>query len=284
MHTSSYLKMEWFINKYLNEYRAKNLKILDIGSYNMGGSYKPLFDEPAWVYTGMDLIHGPGVDLVVRDCYNWKEIEDAVYDVVVSGQAFEHMPYFWLVMQEIARVLKPDGICCIIAPSAGPEHRCPVDCYRFYADGMIAMAEYVHMNVLYAFTGEGMKDSEKDIFRDNNEVWHDSVLIAQKGEKYCPWNKCNGAKVIVWGTGTLAAKLWNRVPSLDMEIVAFADNDKTKQESNFRGIKVVAPEMLQEMSYDIIIICSHFWEEIWGQLVHGLHIEEEKISIYKDYI
>ena len=284
MHSSSYLKMEWFKNQYLITHRNEKLKILDVGSYNMGGSYKPLFNETEWTYTGMDMVQGPGVDIVVQNCYEWKEIENAVYDVVISGQAFEHMPYFWLVMQEIARVLKSDGICCIIAPSAGPEHRCPVDCYRFYTDGMIALAEYVNMNVLHAFTGEGIRNLNRDIFQDNNGIWHDSMLIAQKGCRYQMLDTTEKKKVAVWGTGTLAAKLWNRVPNLDIHIVAFVDNDMTRQGRFFRGIKVVAPDELWRIDYDIVVICSHYVKEIKEQLMRELQIDIKRIVVCEDFI
>lgn len=284
MHLSSYLKMEWFKNKYLAGREAEELNILDIGSLDMGGSYKALFCETAWNYTGIDLVPGAGVDIVVRDCYKWSEIETSAYDVVISGQAFEHMPYFWLVMQEIARVMKPDGICCIIAPGAGPEHRCPVDCYRFYPDGMIAMAEYVHMNVLHAFMGEGAKEPERDIFRDNDGIWQDCVLIAQKGKRYSAWQDEGRRKAVVWGTGTLAAKLWNRIPVLDIEPVMFVDNDKTKCGGFFRGIRVATPEELCRMNYDLIIICSHYIQEIKEQLLHEMQADAGKIVTYEDFI
>lgn len=282
MHQSSYLKMEWFKKKYLYDRKREELKILDIGSCDMGGSYKPIFDEEKWEYTGMDMAQGANVDIEVRDSYDWKEIESEAYDVVISGQAFEHMPYFWLVMQEIKRVLKPDGICCIIAPSAGAEHRCPVDCYRFYTDGMIAMADYVQMNVLYAFTGEGYKEDEKDIFRDNLSGWHDSVLIAQKGERYRRHDGQNCRKVVVWGTGTLATKLWNRLPNLDMAITAFVDNDCTKQGKEFRGCKIISPDELIKAEYEQVVICSHSYNEILEQITDRLRLEKDRIIIYKD--
>ena len=250
----------------------------------MGGSYKPLFNETEWTYTGMDMVQGSGVDIVVQNCYEWKEIENSVYDVVISGQAFEHMPYFWLVMQEIARVLKPDGICCIIAPSAGPEHRCPVDCYRFYTDGMIALAEYVNMNVLHAFTGEGIRNHNRDIFQDNSGIWHDSMLIAQKGWRYQILDTTGKKKVAAWGTGTLAAKLWNRVPNLDIHIVVFVDNDMTRQGSFFRGIKVIAPDELWRIDYDIVVICSHYVKEIKEQLMRELQIDIKRIVVCEDFI
>ncbi len=64
----------------------------------------------------MDIQEGPNVDIVVSDIYNWIEIEDSSFDVVISGQAFEHMEFFWKAIKEIERILKPGGLCCIIAP------------------------------------------------------------------------------------------------------------------------------------------------------------------------
>lgn len=284
MHQSSYLKMEWFKKNYLQERKKEEIKILDIGSCDMGGSYRPIFSEEKWLYTGMDMVQGANVDVVVEDCYNWKEIESSAYDVVISGQAFEHMPYFWLVMEEIKRVLKQDGICCIIAPSGGEEHRCPVDCYRFYTDGMIALADYVQMNLLYAFTGEGYRDDGKDIFRDNQGVWHDSILIAQKGNRYRRHDSQNSMKVVVWGTGTLAAKLWNRLPNLDMEITAFVDNDRTQVGKKFRGCRIISPDELVNAKYECIVICSHKYYEILEQITGSLCVERDRILIYKDII
>ena len=87
-----------------------------------------------WEYSGLDVEKGPNVDIVVENPYDW-EIPDSSYDVVISGQAFEHIEFFWLTFLEMARVLKPQGLIILIAPSRGPQHRYPVDCWRFYPDG-----------------------------------------------------------------------------------------------------------------------------------------------------
>ena len=83
-------------------------------SYNYGRFLR----EDNWKYRGMDIQEGPNVDIVVSDIYNWIEIEDSSFDVVISGQAFEHMEFFWKAIKEIERILKPGGLCCIIA------HKC----------------------------------------------------------------------------------------------------------------------------------------------------------------
>ena len=171
MHKNSHEKMEWFKNNYLK--KNDNLNILDVGSYDGAGNYNysDIFDEKNWNYTGLDIQEGSNVDIVVTDIYNWFEINDATYDVIISGQFFEHLEYFWLTMSQIERVLKPGGYVCIIVPSSGPKHdkKMP-NCYRFYEDGLKAMARYVNLEVLHASTDN----------RESANPWNDTCLVAKK--------------------------------------------------------------------------------------------------------
>ncbi|AFY62541.1 methyltransferase domain-containing protein [Synechococcus sp. PCC 6312] len=175
MHQSSIDKMQLFVNKYLNNKLSEELYILDLGSQNIGGSYRPIFHSPNWKYIGLDLEAGENVDILLRDPYMWNEINSNSVDVLISGQTLEHIQYFWLTILEISRVLKPGGLCCLIAPSTGYEHRYPVDCWRFYPDGMMALANFAQLEVLEAFT-----QWENENYNDGSNVWHDSVLIARK--------------------------------------------------------------------------------------------------------
>ncbi|GEM_PF-459356 len=177
MHLSSLDNMREFVAQYLEKRRDDQLTIVDLGSQNIGGSYRQFFDCPGWSYIGVDVAAGPNVDLVLDDPYNWGELKSDSVDVLVSGQVFEHIEYFWLTMAEIRRVLKPGGLCCIIAPSGGREHRYPVDCWRFYPDGLRAMARYVDMEVISAVTNWNAEG-----YADDSAVWADSVLVARKPE------------------------------------------------------------------------------------------------------
>jgi O-antigen biosynthesis protein len=175
MHQSSLDKMKSFSEKYLYSFRSKNLRILDLGSQNIGGSYRNIFSNPNWQYVGADLIEGDNVDLVLKDPYKWSEIDSSEFDVVISGQAFEHIEFFWLTIGEISRILKPGGFCCIIAPSSGHEHRYPVDCWRFYPDGFSALARYGNLDVI-----ESTTSWNEDNYTDGSNEWKDTILIAQK--------------------------------------------------------------------------------------------------------
>jgi SAM-dependent methyltransferase len=145
MHYESYAEALRLVATYLDP--AVPLRVLDVGSYDVNGSYHALFEQPAWRYEGADMKAGPNVDHVLEDPYHWT-LPDESYDVVVSGQAFEHIQFFWLTWREMVRVLKPGGLIFLLAPSKGVEHRHPVDCWRFYRDGFRALAELEHLTVL----------------------------------------------------------------------------------------------------------------------------------------
>lgn len=164
--------MTWFKNKYLD--KNNSLDILDIGSLDNTGknfNYKTIFDSPNWNYNGLDIINGENVDILVEDIYNIVEIKDKSFDVIISGQFFEHLKFFWITMKEIERILKPGGYCCIIAPSGGPKHGASEnDCYRFYEHSMNALARYVSFEILHVSTN----------YSKEAKPWCDTCLIAKK--------------------------------------------------------------------------------------------------------
>jgi SAM-dependent methyltransferase len=116
----------------------------------------------------------------VKNPYDWNEISSESFDAVVCGQMFEHAEYFWLTILEIRRVLKPNGLCCVIAPSGGAEHRFPTDCYRFYPDGMRAVARYAGLEVLEVYA-----QWNSALYPEMDPEWRDCVLIAKKNRDSC---------------------------------------------------------------------------------------------------
>jgi SAM-dependent methyltransferase len=175
VHQSSYDKMMRFRSLFLDQGLKSPLVIYDLGSQDINGTYRPIFSNPNWRYMGIDTVSGKNVDIVLHNPYVFRELRSNSADVIISGQAFEHIEYFWVTMLEIVRVLKPGGICCILAPSSGPEHRYPCDCWRFYSDGMQALAFFAQMEVLEAST------QWDDLgYVDCSDQWHDSMLVCRK--------------------------------------------------------------------------------------------------------
>lgn len=133
--------------------RGDERLVVDIGGADVNGGYRPLFDAPRFRYVAVDLQAGPGVDVVLEDPYRLPFADGSV-DIVLSGQMLEHSEFFWLAFAEMMRVLKPDGYLFLIAPSAGPIHRYPVDCYRFYPDAYGALARYAGCHLLECWLDE----------------------------------------------------------------------------------------------------------------------------------
>lgn len=179
MHKSSYRIMSDFAKRYIPN--GREATVLDIGAQLIDGqqnlgSYRNIFEKFSGVcYKGADMVEGLNVDIVLSSPYNWSNIPANFADFVISGQMLEHVECPWLTFIEINRVLKPGGICCIIAPSSGIMHNYPLDCYRYYPDGISALATYASLEVLEAYA-----EWETDKYPERNPEWRDCVLIARK--------------------------------------------------------------------------------------------------------
>lgn len=123
MHTSVY---NWVQNKVV-QYDLSYRNTLEVGSYDVNGSVRPLFDGE---YVGVDMRKGPGVDIVSSG--HALPFPDEYFDVVISTEMLEHDPAFWLSMKEMGRVLKKNGYLIITARGNGfPLHDYPGDYWRF---------------------------------------------------------------------------------------------------------------------------------------------------------
>ena len=143
MHTSVYREMK----KFSETLPSSPLLIADVGSMNVNGTYRPLFTKPGWTYTGLDIASGDNVDVVLDGHYEWRNLGNSSFDVIISGSALEHTKYPWLIVQQAARILKPGGQVCLIAPYSWPYHEHPIDCWRIYPEAMRAIMELAGLHV-----------------------------------------------------------------------------------------------------------------------------------------
>lgn len=166
MHQSSLENMQRCYDFYVAARQVSSgekLTVVEIGSEEFNGAYRHIFADERFAYVGCDRALGPGVDVVLDDPYKLP-LPDASADYVISGQMLEHCEFFWLSFAEMLRVLKPDGYLFLIAPSGGPIHNYPVDCYRFYPDAFKALARYTGCQLL-------------DLWHDDRGPWKDLVGI-----------------------------------------------------------------------------------------------------------
>jgi SAM-dependent methyltransferase len=173
--------MKWFRDNFLLS-RVENTQqlILDVGSQCVPGqsdTYKVFFDGPQFKYVGIDMVGGHNVDIVLKNAYQWDEIEDDYCDVLISGQMFEHVEFPWFTITEMARVVKPDGLICVIVPSMQVLHRYPVNCQNYFCDGVIALAKYAGLEVVHASTNYAPLGATREWYCDNTQ---DTILVAKK--------------------------------------------------------------------------------------------------------
>jgi SAM-dependent methyltransferase len=145
--------------------------VVDIGSMDVNGTYRELF--PSCQYIGVDLQAGRGVDVVANNAYRYP-VASRRADLVISGQAFEHIEFFWLAWLEMRRIVKPGGLIFLLAPSRGPEHRYPVDCWRFYPDGLRALAKWGGVDAVEVSTDWDAAPEQ------DSAPWGDSVGVFRR--------------------------------------------------------------------------------------------------------
>ena len=182
MHLSCYIRTRWFFETYdsylKNFVSSGKIKILDVGGADWNGEYEFL-NDCKYDKDVLDIDNHKGVTIIPRDPYNWSEIEDDTYDVVMSTNTFTFVDYFWLTIREMARVVKPGGIVCVITPSILWNKGYPRSNWGFNRDGLITLSEWAELNLIDASVG-GVP-SEKSGYEWDSQA-DDACMIAVKGE------------------------------------------------------------------------------------------------------
>ncbi len=93
----------------------KNKKVLDVGSLDINGNNRYLFENCEHI--GIDVAAGKNVDYVTL-CHEYN-VADQTFDVVISNDCFEHDMYWDKSLQNIVRVLKSGGLFLFTCKTTG---------------------------------------------------------------------------------------------------------------------------------------------------------------------
>lgn len=97
----------------------KGKRVLDVGSLDINGNNRFLFEDSS--YVGIDIGPGPNVDIVA--VAHEFSASDGTYDFIVSTECFEHDMHYAKSIQNIVRVLAPGGMFLFTCATTGrPEH------------------------------------------------------------------------------------------------------------------------------------------------------------------
>lgn len=101
----------------------KDGKVLDVGSLNINGCNRTLF-APEVDYIGLDLAPGRNVDVVSKG--HEYDASDESFDCICSTECFEHDMHYEKTLNNIYRMLKPDGLFFFTCATTGRrEHGTP---------------------------------------------------------------------------------------------------------------------------------------------------------------
>jgi len=103
---------EFYINNSFN----KDINVLEIGSLDVNGNIRNLFDFTK-EYTGIDLEKGPNVDLVLSGI----DIDklDKNFDIIISCECFEHAKDWKIIFEKMCQISKPNSFIVISVASTG---------------------------------------------------------------------------------------------------------------------------------------------------------------------
>lgn len=117
----------------LKEEDIKGKRVIEIGSYDVNGSFRSIVEslEPS-EYVGIDIVEGSCVDEVCSAEDVLERFGSESFDVVISTEVIEHVRDWQKVISNIKKICKENGIILITTRSYGfIYHPTPADYWRF---------------------------------------------------------------------------------------------------------------------------------------------------------
>ena len=116
-HDYQYEFVEYVKNN--NEDFFSDKKVLEVGSLNINGTVRDLFNDCD--YIGIDVGEGIGVDVVCSG--HEYDASDDTFDVTLSTECFEHNPYWAETFANMVRLTKSGGLVFFTCATTGrPVH------------------------------------------------------------------------------------------------------------------------------------------------------------------
>ncbi|MEK7554763.1 MAG: methyltransferase domain-containing protein [Patescibacteria group bacterium] len=112
---------------------VRGKRVIEVGSYDMNGSMRPtaLAWKPA-EYVGVDIVPGPGVDVICDADDVIKKFGKERFDVVISTESIEHTRNWRTVISNLKNLAAPGGVILVTTCMPGHYyHPHPGDFWRY---------------------------------------------------------------------------------------------------------------------------------------------------------
>lgn len=127
---------------------AEPKQVLELGTLRWESHtpthHKAWFPDATWTLSDWEA--GTDVD-VVADAHDLAPFPDDSFDALVACSLLEHVARPWLVLQAMARVLRPGGHLLVTTHQTFPLHGYPDDYFRFSTSAMRVLAEDAGLEV-----------------------------------------------------------------------------------------------------------------------------------------
>ena len=117
MHPEARHFVEWTRATFPQYFR--HVKVLDAGGGDINGNNRSYFAES--VYLANDVVEAPNVDIVAKT--SDLTFRNEYFDTIISTECFEHDMDYPKSLQNIVRMLRPNGLFVFTCATTGrPEH------------------------------------------------------------------------------------------------------------------------------------------------------------------
>lgn len=155
-----------FVGRYAT---AESIRVIEIGSRNINGAVREHFPAADWI--GLDLIEGPGVD-VVCDARDYTTKDRA--QLVICCEVFEHCERWRELIRAAWRLLIPGGAFIVTCAGVGREPHSA-------SDGGAPQTGEWYCNLTAAAIADSLEAHGFQIrVIETNQHWRDVYAIATK--------------------------------------------------------------------------------------------------------
>ena len=135
------------LKKYAKPYFQPNMRVLEVGPGALPSPIQRIVGDASirWETresTGSVPLRSSGPNTSFP-------VESDVADVVIATNVMEHVRKPWVWIKELARICKPAGYVITINPVSWPYREYPIDCWRAYPEGMMALYEDAGLSGYY---------------------------------------------------------------------------------------------------------------------------------------
>lgn len=157
-------------------------QVLEIGSYDVNGSVRSIFDSVN--YTGVDLVAGPGVDVVQSG--HLVDLKKNRFNLVISSECFEHNPYWNETLFNMISHIEDGGYIIVTCAIEGRLEHGTARTNLSHSPGTnsVGWNYYKNINPVELRTFFKNNKNINDFFMFTQSLTYDAYVVASVGDSY----------------------------------------------------------------------------------------------------